>query len=78
MVDVGLLHHLEELARVRGERLDVAALPLGVDRVEGERGLTGAREPGDADQAVPRQTDGDVLEVVLASAVDNEFFGGHT
>ncbi len=27
VVDVRLLHHLEELARVRGERLDVAALP---------------------------------------------------
>ena len=35
-VDVGLLHHLQELARVRGERLDVAALALGVDGVEGQ------------------------------------------
>ena len=42
-VDVGLLHHLQELARVGGERLDVAALALGVDRVEGERRL--ARSP---------------------------------
>ena len=50
-VDVGLLHHLQELARVRGEALDVAALALGVDRVEGERRLAGAREPGDADEA---------------------------
>ena len=59
-VDVRLLHHLEELARVGGERLDVAALPLGVDRVEGEARLPGAGEPGDADQRVPRQPDGDV------------------
>ena len=42
-VDVGLLHHLEELARVRRERLDVAALPLRVDRVERERRLARAR-----------------------------------
>ena len=34
LVDVRLLHQAEELARVGRERLDVAALPLGVDRVE--------------------------------------------
>jgi len=33
-VDLGLLHLLEELPRVGGQRLDVAALALGVDRVE--------------------------------------------
>ena len=76
-VDVRLLHHLQELARVRGERLDVAALAFRVDRVERERRLARAREPGDADEAVPRQPDGDVLEVVLAGAVDHELFGGH-
>ena len=77
VVDVRLLHHLEELPRVGGERLDVAALPLRVDRVEGKARLAGAREPGDADQAVPRQADGDVLEVVLAGAVDYECVGSH-
>ena len=46
-VHVRLLHHLQELARVGGERLDVAPLALRVDRVEGERGLPGAGEPGD-------------------------------
>ena len=76
-VDVGLLHHLQELARVRGEALDVAALALGVDRVERERGLAGPREPGDADEGVPRQPDVDVLEVVLAGPVDDQLVGGH-
>ena len=42
-VDVGLLHLAEELPRVRGQRLHVAPLPLGVDRVEGERGLRRSR-----------------------------------
>ena len=41
-VDVGLLHQLQELARVGGERLDVAPLALGVEGVEGERGLSRA------------------------------------
>ena len=44
-VDVGLVHLAEELARVRRERLHVAPLALGVDRVEGERRLARA---GDA------------------------------
>src|SRR5205823_8566575 len=35
-VAVRLLHLLEELTRVCGERLDVAPLPLRVERVEGE------------------------------------------
>ena len=35
-VHVRLLHHLEELARVRRQRLDVPTLALGIDRVEGE------------------------------------------
>ena len=42
-VDVGLVHLAEELARVGAQRLDVAALALGVDRVERERRLARAR-----------------------------------
>ena len=38
-----LLHLAEELARVRRQRLDVAALALGVERVERERRLARAR-----------------------------------
>ena len=53
-VDVGLAHLLEELARVGRERLDVAALPLGVDGVERERGLARAREAGDDHELVAR------------------------
>ena len=56
-VDVGLLHLLEELARVGRQRLDVAALPLGVDGVEGERRLSRARQPGDHHQLVARDLD---------------------
>ena len=74
-VDVGLLHHLQELPRVRGERLHVAPLPFRVDRVEGERRLPGAGQPGHADERVPRKRDGDVLEVVLTGAVNDELIG---
>src|SRR5690606_35497009 len=51
-VDVGLLHDAQELTGVRGERLDVTALAFGVDGVEGQRGLAGAREAGDDDEAI--------------------------
>ena len=71
-VDVGLLHLAQELARVGRQRLDVAALALGVDRVEGEARLARAREPGDDDQRVARQLDVDALEVVRAGARDDD------
>src|SRR5579884_2686456 len=77
VVDVRLLHHLEELARVRRQALHVAPLPLRVDRVECEARLAATGEPGDADQAIPRQPDGDVLQVVLAGAVDDQLVGSH-
>ena len=50
-IDIGAFHLVEELAGVGGERFDVAALALGVDGVEGERGFTGAAEPGDHREA---------------------------
>ena len=41
-VYLGFLHLIQELAGIGGEGLDVLALPLGVDRVEGERRFAGA------------------------------------
>src|SRR6185436_11745518 len=73
-IDVGLFHELEELARVGRERLDVAPLSLGVERVEGERGLAGARQAGDHHQFLARQLKIDVLEVVRARAADAYVF----
>jgi len=73
-VDVGLLHQLQELPRVRRQRLDVAALPLGVQRVERERALAGTGQPGYHDQPVPRQVEVDVAQVVRAGAADAYVF----
>ena len=56
-VDVGLVHLAEELARVGAQRLDVAALALGVDRVEGQRRLPRPRQPRDDDERVARERD---------------------
>ena len=60
----------EELAGVGRQRLDVAALALGVDRVERERRLPRAGEPGEDDQLVARQLEVDVAEVVLHARPD--------
>ena len=75
-VDVGLVHLAEELAGVRGQRLDVAALALGVDRVERQRRLPGARQPRDHHERVPRDGHGDVSQIVLAGARDDDLVGG--
>ena len=77
VIDVGLLHAAEELAGVGGEGLDVTALALGVDGVEGQRALPRTRQPGDDHQLVAGDRDVDVLEVMLARAFDEDFVLGH-
>ncbi len=70
LVDVGLLHHLQELARIGRQRLDVAPLSLGVDGVEGERGFARAGQPREHHELVARDFEIDVLEIVLARAAN--------
>ncbi len=77
LVDVRLLHLAQELARVRREALDVPALALGVDGVEGEAALARPGEAGDHHQPVPRDADRDVLQVVLAGTANDELVGRH-
>ncbi len=74
-VDVGLVHLAQELAGVRREGLDVAALALGVDGVEGQRRLARPRQPGEDDQPVPGQVEGDVTQIVLASPANDQTVG---
>src|SRR5712692_485667 len=75
-LDLGLVHTVEELARVRAEGLDVAPLPLGVERVEDERRLPRARNPRDDDQLAGRDRQAEILEVVLAGATDDNGVAG--
>jgi hypothetical protein len=69
-IDVRLLHLFEELAGVGRERLDIAALPFRIDRVEGQGGLAGPGKPGYDDQAVPREVDVDIAKVVNPRAAN--------
>ena len=70
-IDIGLVHHGEELPRVGRERLDVAPLALGVQRVEGERGLAGAGKTRHHDELLARQIEIDVLQVMRAGAANS-------
>jgi hypothetical protein len=65
-----LRHAIEELLGVGGQRLDVAPLSFGVDRVECERALPRAGWTGHDDEGAVRQVDGDALQVVLAGVDD--------
>jgi hypothetical protein len=69
-VDVGAVDLPEELAGVGAERLDVASLPLGEDRVECEARLAAARQSGEDDHRVARDRQIDVLQVVHAGPLD--------
>ena len=69
-VDLGLVHAVEELARIGRECLDIAALPLGIQGVEDQRRFTRTRHARHDDQLVRWQVDVDVLEIVLPSSAD--------
>ena len=71
---LGLVHLADELAGIGGQGLHVAALALGVDRVEGKRRLARAAHAGDDDETVPGDVDADVLEVVLRGTLDANVF----
>ena len=75
-LDVGLGELLEELPRVGAERLDVAALPLGVDGVERERGLPRTARSSEHDQLPARERHAHVLQVVLPGADDDQAIHG--
>ena len=75
-VHVRLLHQLQELPRVGRERLDVAALAFGVQRVESERGFARSGQSRDHDQPVARQVEIDVFEVVRARTADANLVHG--
>src|SRR5207302_7083570 len=72
LVEVRLLHHLQELPGIGREAFHIAALALRIDGVEGERRLAGTGEPGEDHELVPRDFDIDVLEIVLARAANRD------
>ena len=71
-IDIGLVQLLEQLARVGGEGFEIAPLPFGVERIEGQRRFAGAGNPGDDHQLVARNLQVDVFEIMNARALDDD------
>ncbi len=72
LVHVGLFDALQKLAGVGGERLDVTALSLGVDGVEGQRGFARTGDAADDRQLAVGNLAGDVLQVMGPRAADDD------
>src|SRR3546814_19127161 len=72
MLDIGLLHHLQKLARISGEGFNIAPLPLRIDGVEGKRTFPRTGKAGDDDQLVAGKVDIDALQIVLARAAHGD------
>ena len=68
LLDVRGADLVEQPAGVRRHGLEVAALRLGVQRAEGERGLARAGDPGEGDDRVAWEVDVHVAQVVLAGS----------
>ena len=74
-VDIGLFHEPEELPSVGRQRLHVSPLALGIDRIKCEARLPRPGKPGDHREAVPRDPNRDVLQIVLArTAYEQKLF----
>ena len=75
-VHVGLVHLLQELARVSGEALHVPALAFRIDGVEGEGRLARSRQPGNHHELVPGDLEVDIFQIVLAAAFYDDLVHG--
>ena len=67
-IDLRFVHAIEELARVRRKRFDIAALAFGVEGIEGEGAFARTAQAGDDDQLIGREVEIEVLEVVMANS----------
>ena len=70
VVDLGAVHDLQVLPDVVRQALEIAALPLCKEDVEGERRFPGTAHARDDDEFVPGDGDREILQVVLAGAPD--------
>ena len=61
---------MEQAARVGRDRLEIAALGLGVEGAEGQRRLARARDAGEHHERITGDANVDVLEVVFPRAPD--------
>ena len=73
----GLVHAVQKLARVGGERFHIAALAFGVQRVEHQAGLARTAGAGDDRQLAGADIQIEVLQIVLPCAANADRAVGH-
>src|SRR5262249_4525409 len=66
-IDLGLVHAVQELPRVRREGLDVPPLSFGKESVESERALARTTQPSDDNELVQWQVQVKVLQIIVAN-----------
>jgi len=76
-VDVRLRHLPQKLPGVAGQRLDVPALSLGVQRVERQRAFARPADPRHHNQLVAGERQRNILQVVFAGATNDNGGVGH-
>ena len=74
VVHVRLVHLPQKLPRIAGQRFNVAALTLGVDRVKRQGRFARAGQAGEHHQLVARNLDVDVFQVVLSRTFNVNVF----
>ena len=66
-IDLGLVHAVQELPRVRGEGFDVPALSFGKEGVESKRALARTAQAGDDNELVQWQVQIKVFQIIVAN-----------
>lgn len=69
-IDIGFVHHLQKLPRIRRKAFDITPLPFGIQRVKRQRRLAAARQPRYHHQLVARNVQIDVFQIMRARAAD--------
>ncbi len=75
-VHLGAVHAVQELPRIGAEGLDVAALALGIERVEHQARLARPRRTGHDRHLAGAQVEIDILEIVLACSANADQMAG--
>ena len=71
-IDIRFFQLLDELPRIGRHAVEKTALAFGEKEIEGDGRFARAAQAGDDDHLVARNSERDVLEVMLARAVDGD------
>lgn len=72
-IAIGFFESGQILPRIRGKTLDVAALSLGVERVERQRRFSAAGQAAHDDQFAARNVNVEVFEVIDATSPQSDW-----